>query len=608
MANQSAISAVFFDLGATLVEPKCHPDGSLESLEPMDGAVDILQQMTKRGLTLGVISNTGPDKPAVIRKMLTEAKLSRFFPKKDLVVLSGDLPIDKSSPAIFRLAAARAGRSYEECLFVGDDPNERRMARLAGMRTARTAQAALAAIKSRKVEKPNLSGMIACISDSRLTVKDRTPGPRNIKDYKRLMRQLKVAKRSLPPVYQESCADPFLAELQKRGAWGFRRTVKADPKLEGEAGLMFDIAQSILQNRDGAKLADATDAFEEVASDLYDGFLSAEDRAGIKQPDHTVLAPLVKWGDPDSGPYTWPVDATEKTFDFEAAVVSLPPANAQRGLLGWTLLSHETAGHDILHADEHLEEEYAAKVLAALRQARIGQGLDEYWSQRIDETASDVMGILNMGPAAAIGMVVYFRGWNAADGNKPKLSNDGALDDMHPADILRGFVAASTVRMLSFAGAADWAKAIEDEVRKDLDQVKLGDFAISRDLAMRSCEIVASTLATARMPALNHHSLIEIQNWRDHDEDIVRELQANLLKDAPAGGSREDGIYAAHVVAAATMTVLAGKKDLKSTFKWMLKVLKKMHDSNPSWGSLYVAHPGDIARHFVHAPPKRRPK
>lgn len=606
--NISAISAVFFDVGATLAEQECYPDGRLERLKPIDDAVRVLQAMKKRGLTLGVISNTGPDKPAVIRKKLTEAKLSRFFPRKDLVLLSGDLPVDKSSPAIFRLAAAQAGRSPAECLFVGDDPNERRMARLSGMRTARTAQAGLDAIKSRKAEKPNLSGMAACVRDSRLAVTDRTPGPRNIKDYKRLMRQLKAAKRSLPPLYQESCADPFLAELQKRGAWGFRRTIKADPTLQGEAGLMFDIAQAILQNRDGFKLADATDAFEEVASDLYDGFLSAEDRAGIKQPDHTVLAPLVKWGDPDSGPYTWPVDATESTFDFEAAVVSLPPANAERGLLGWTLLSHETAGHDILHADEHLEEEYAARVLAALRQARIGQGLDEYWSQRIDETASDVMGILNMGPAAAIGMVVYFRGWNAADGNKPKLSNFGDPTDMHPADILRGFVAASTVRMLSFTGAADWAKAIEDETLKDVDEIKIGDFTISRDRAMRSCEIVASTLVTARMPALNHHSLIEIQNWRDHDEDIVRELQARLLKDAPAGGSREDGIYAAHVVAAAALTVLAGKKDLKSTFKWMLKVLKKMHDSNPSWGSLYVAHPGDIARHFVHAPPKRRPK
>jgi FMN phosphatase YigB (HAD superfamily) len=606
MANQSAVSAVFFDLGATLVDQVCYPDGRLERLEPIEGALDVLRQMKTRGLTLGVISNTGPDKPAVLRKQLIEAKLSRFF-ARNLVLLSGDLSIDKSTPAIFRLAAARAEFSPEECMFVGDDPNERRMARLAGMRTSRTPQAAVQALKSKKAEKPNLAGMADCIRDSRLAVADTTSGPRNIRDYKRFMRQLKAAKRSLPPLYRENCADPFLAELQKRGAWGFRRTLKRDPSLQGEAGLMFDIAQAILQNRDGFKLADATDAFEEVASDLYDGFLSAEDRAGIKQPDRTVLAPLVKWGDPDSGPYTWPVDATDGTFDFETAVVSLPPANAHRGLLGWTLLSHETAGHDILHADEHLEEEYAAKVLAALRAARIGAGLDEYWSQRIDETASDVMGILNMGPAAAIGTVVYFRGWNATI-DKPRLSNLGDPTDMHPADILRGFIAASTVRMLSFAGAADWAKVIEDETKKDVEQIKIGDIPVSLDRAMRSCEIVASTLATARMAALNHHALIEIQNWRDHDEDIVRELQAKLLKNDPIGGSREDGIYAAHVVAAAALTALAGKKDVKSIFKWMLKVLKTMHDSNPSWGPLYVAHPGDVARHFIHAPPRRRGK
>ena len=606
MANQPTVSAVFFDLGATLVDQECYPDGRLKSLEPLDGARDVLQTMKTRGLVLGVIANTGPDKPAVVRKKLIEAGINKFF-SRNLVLLSGDLAIDKSGPAIFRLAAARAGFSPGECMFVGDDPNERRMARLSGMRTSRTAQSARQALRSKKAEKPNLLGMAACIRDSRLAVADTTRGPRNIKDYKRLVRQLKAAKRSLPPLYQENCADPFLAELQKRGAWGFRRTLKRDPTLEGEAGLMFDIAQAILQNRDGFALADATDAFEEVASDLYDGFLSAEDRAGIKMPDHTVLAPLVKWGDPDSGPYTWPVDATEGTFDFEAAVVSLPPANAHRGLLGWTLLSHETAGHDILHADEHLEEEYAGRVLAALREARIGAGLDEYWSQRIDETASDVMGILNMGPAAAIGMVVYFRGWNATI-DKPRLSNLGDPTDMHPADILRGFVAASTVRMLSFAGAADWADVIERETEKDVEQIKVGEIPVSIDRAKRSCEIVASTLATARMASLNHHALIEIQNWRDRDEDIVRELQEKLLRNAPVVGSREDGIYAAHVVAASALTALAGKKSVASIFKWMLKVLKTMHDSNPSWGPLYVAHPGDVVRHFVHAPPRRRAK
>jgi exonuclease I len=40
---------------------------------------------------------------------------------------------------------------------------------------------------------------------------------------------------------------------------------------------MLDIAHSILQNGEGFN-EKATDSFQEVRSDLYDGFLSAEDR------------------------------------------------------------------------------------------------------------------------------------------------------------------------------------------------------------------------------------------------------------------------------------------------------------------------------------------
>jgi hypothetical protein len=100
-------------------------------------------------------------------------------------------------------------------------------------------------------------------------------------------------------------------------------------------------------------------------------------------------------GNPDSGPYTWPSDATS-AFQAKAPIVNLPPANTHRGLFAWAALSHETAGHDILHADDGLQDELSRRVREALNAATIGAGLADYWSQRIDETASDVMGILNM--------------------------------------------------------------------------------------------------------------------------------------------------------------------------------------------------------------------
>ena len=78
----------------------------------------------------------------------------------------------------------------------------------------------------------------------------------------------------------------------------------------------------------------AIDAFQEVVSDLYDGFLSAEDRRGINPPDKETVAPLVKYSNPLAGPYTWPVDATSN-FGLKTAIVSLPPSHARIGLLGW---------------------------------------------------------------------------------------------------------------------------------------------------------------------------------------------------------------------------------------------------------------------------------
>ncbi|MBA4095237.1 MAG: hypothetical protein C0484_00510 [Rhodospirillum sp.] len=602
MASTNPASTVFFDLGATLVDPVLNPDNTLKAFIVLPGAREALQALKKLGFKLGIISNTGDIPPAAIRKALTGAKLLPFFTKK-LILLSGEVHLDKSSPAIFRMAVDRAGAiDPRECRFVGDDPAERRMARLAGMRTSRSPEKAVHSL-SRKKPAPalKLPGMATCIADARDACNDESAGPAEPSDFERLMERLQAARLSLPPLYRRHCADPFVAQLQELGAHGFQQVITRDPTRENAAGLLFDIAHAILQN--GEKFEEiATDAFEEVVSDLYDGFLSAEDRAGIKPPDNGVLAPLVKWGDPESGPYTWPIDSTE-TFDVNAAIVNMPPSNARLGLMAWTSLSHEAAGHDILHADEGLQEECKNKVFAALRDAKIGAGLDDYWAERIDETASDVLGILNMGPAAGIGLIGFFRGWNATVG-PARLSNVGEADDLHPADILRGFLAASTVRLLSFSGAPDWADLIERETEKDVTRIKIGKSPISLDRAKQSCEIVAKTLGASRMSSLNQHAFIDIQDWRDEDEDIVQALQAAMLSNAPISASHETGVYAAHVVAAAAVTALSGKATVATVFARMLDVLKRMHESNPSWGPLFIAHPGDIGRHFLRARPK----
>jgi hypothetical protein len=460
-------------------------------------------------------------------------------------------------------------------------------------------------------DNPDIANLANCIEDSRQSFLDGDTGPMDPTDYNLLRGRLEASRDKLPPLYREAVFKPFVRQLNDLGASGFISILLRDPKREREAGLLLDIAHAILQNGEGYQ-ARATDAFQELVSDLYDGFLSAEDRRGVKPPDLGVISPLVKWGRPDFGPYTWPINATS-TFGVKAAIVNLPPANARLGIMAWAALGHETAGHDILNADTGLKAELIQAVRQALKQANMGHGLPEYWSSRIDETASDVLGILNMGPAAGIGLIAYFRGINAALNNTPKLRNDGPLDDSHPADILRGYLAASTVKLLDFDRASNWASTIDEETTKDVSAIRLngnrnrlgqviGGVSISIEEAKRSAEIVAQTLVNYKANSLEKHSLGEIQNWRNQDEAIVQQLQTAFKMAIDLPMNLTDGTFAAHAVAAAVVAALAKDGNIPLIFNRMQVILKVMHDRNPSWGPLFISHPGDIAMNRVYYP------
>ncbi len=444
----------------------------------------------------------------------------------------------------------------------------------------------------RPVVQPALDNLPACIEDARSAALSRENGPPDPSDFVTLRARLDAARRKVPPLYLKSVHEPFVRTLDGLGVSGFEQVLGEDPDREGTARLMFDIAQCILQNGEGYREL-ATDGFQEVVSDLYDGFLSAEDRRGVKAPDRGVLPPLVRWGDADAGPYTWPVTATA-SFEVKAPIVSLPTANAREGLLAWSALAHETAGHDILAADDGLHDELVRAVRERLTAAKLGVVIADYWAARLDESASDVLGILNMGPAAAVGLIGYFRALNGAHRGRAQLRNVGSKDDPHPADILRGWLGAETVRLLSFDGAARWAALLEHETDRDLGQVRLGSTPVTVTVAKRSAAVVAKTIVGEKLAALEHHALGEIQDWRDGDEEIVMALREPLRSAKPLPARYGPGIYAAHVVAAAVTEALQAEADVGRLMQRMLAGLKTMHDRNPSWGPLYVAYPGDV--------------
>src|SRR5262249_44408750 len=183
------------------------------------------------------------------------------------------------------------------------------------------------------MSRPDIATLDNCIEDARRSGLDQDPGPDDPVHYHSLRGRLQASRPKVPKLYVDTAFNPYGQTLQELGENDFNDILVRDPERQREAGLMLDIAQAFLQRGDGFE-PKAEPAFQEVVSDLYDGFLSAEDRGGILPPDNEVLSPLVKFGNPQFGPYTWPVDATQ-SFGMSVAIVNLPPANARQGLLAW---------------------------------------------------------------------------------------------------------------------------------------------------------------------------------------------------------------------------------------------------------------------------------
>lgn len=447
--------------------------------------------------------------------------------------------------------------------------------------------------------KPNISNLPVCIENIRRAVLSNRQGPEDPTDFYSLRTRIEAVKDKFPVLYQKALVQPFMKVIDGLGPEKFMEILLRDPQRNRAAGLMLDIAQAILQNGEGYN-AMATDAFQEIVSDLYDGFLSAEDREGIAPPDLSVIPAIVKWGNPENGPYTWPIGATS-SFELETAVVSLPPIHAETGILAWGSIPHEICGHNILHADTGLMNELKKAVRNGLLQRDIGPGLAEYWAARVDETASDVLGVLNLGPSAAISLIGYFRGINAAYAGNARLRNQGPAGDVHPADILRGYLGAYATGLLKFDQAGAWEKLIESETDQDLSAIRLEGVAIDSGIAKQSARIVAQTIMKTKLQSLENHSLDQIQNWKNGDESITATIRGLLSTAGSLDEEYRSGFYAAHVVAAAVTEVLAKNDgDLDVIFARMVTLLKVMHDKNPSWGPLFIKHPGDISRHLIY--------
>lgn len=166
------ITTVYFDLGDTLGTPVLSPPPiHLIGFEVFDTAMPVLDELRALGLRLGVISNTGDDDGVAVDAVLGAAGIRDCF-EPELRIYSRDVGLRKDSPAIFTLAAARAGAAAAECLFVGENAAERGFARRAGMAAAPhpvLARDVAAGIPVRRIRfTPTVVGWLAMVTPLRV--------------------------------------------------------------------------------------------------------------------------------------------------------------------------------------------------------------------------------------------------------------------------------------------------------------------------------------------------------------------------------------------------------------------------------------------------------
>lgn len=131
--------AVFFDIGDTLASPVV-VEGRLVGLAMYPLVPDVLKHARVAagddvGLALGLISNTGNETSATMASVLAASGLGDLV-DVGLCLFSSIEGMDKSQPALFARARDRAKLPAARCIYVGEDPTERAIARSVGFRVS----------------------------------------------------------------------------------------------------------------------------------------------------------------------------------------------------------------------------------------------------------------------------------------------------------------------------------------------------------------------------------------------------------------------------------------------------------------------------------------
>ena len=439
-----------------------------------------------------------------------------------------------------------------------------------------------------------------------------------------LVKAVNVGANVLPHVYSDGYAQPLEHNL--------KRLVQLETARRLEPGTVETLAAAVYQHHNGSANSQQLERFLAVISNLYRSFLDKTKRAAANIPFSETLPPLAMFQhNGQSGPFTVTVEQVTDLIAAPIGVVSMPATYANDPLI-WAALAHETGGHDVTHADAGLLDELAENISVALAGMPPPQGISredlaQLWAYWIDEASADVFGLLNIGPAFAPNLAVFFAALGAEGADAPPtLRMESGFDpddpsrtlDPHPTDILRLHLAAGVIDML-----AGLSKESRDKYNQMIEELATmlstgptvtirGNIPLSRDNLLpidvqvpladmqQAARNVGGFIATAKLSALDDHSIQDIETWDDNDEARAMAVKNAVLASQPIANLGDD----AQLLAGVTLALLDQPDLYDAATQALNDGLDLSFKRDPIWGA---PQPDAIyIRYHARASAKRR--
>ncbi len=420
----------------------------------------------------------------------------------------------------------------------------------------------------------------------------------------RILTLVNEAASTLPIPYRKGYSDQLVENMPTLFA-------RYDLKNPRNALFLEALAGSVYQHQEQKRLLPALRRFLAVVSDLYRSFLDETKRQRLEIEISEIVPPLAVFqSSPANGPFTIPIDDIFTLFGAEIGVVSLPASFADHPLF-YSSLSHETGGHDVVHADPTLLPQLKQEAHTVL-DGMAGSAMGLLWDYWMDEAASDVYGVLNMGPTfganLALLLAVFVAQGNPAKAKRRKIpflrtssgaNEDGSLD-VHPTDLIRISLIQGAISAL-----ASLSKPTRDRYIAELEEIAAlcgGDttsvelsgfpripsgrsmnfqdtFPIS-DLR-QSARLIGAHIATASLQALGGMSIQAVETWNDADENSSNLVATLLRTDKSVVNSGDDG----QLLAGLTLAVMDQPSRYDEFSKRIDEALDDSFRRDPYWGA-----------------------